>query len=152
MITYTELEGLSLWVHLLAVTESEIDDLTSEIQGRNGKAARILRGQRCQTRERLFQEFAAALQFPHYFGDNWDALEECLGDLEWLGAEQLILVITNADNLLPRHDGDLRTLASILQTVHELEETPLERVIFQCTPEGETSTRQRLGATGLTIG
>jgi hypothetical protein len=42
-----------------------------------------IRGKRCTTRASLFQECAAALQFPDYFGDNWDALEECITDLEW---------------------------------------------------------------------
>ena len=29
---------------------------------------------------------------PDYFGKNWDALEECLGNLEWLDRPKLVLI------------------------------------------------------------
>jgi hypothetical protein len=32
-------------------------------------------------KERLLQNIAAALDFPDWFGQNWDALEDCLSDL-----------------------------------------------------------------------
>jgi hypothetical protein len=31
----------------------------------------------------LFEAIAEALHFPHWFGHNWDALEDCLTDLAW---------------------------------------------------------------------
>ena len=36
---------------------------------------------------------ADKLEFPAYFGRNWDALEECLRDLSWLPANQAICLI-----------------------------------------------------------
>ncbi len=141
--TRTDLEELPGWAHLLVLSDSDLDDLAAEIQGTKGKTARIIRGARCQTRERLFQELAAALQFPHYFGENWDAVEECLGDLEWLDETQLTLLITHADRLLAHHEADLATFLSILQSVHDLEGSLLERVVVQCeeTKTAEVSER-----------
>jgi RNAse (barnase) inhibitor barstar len=35
-------------------------------------------------RAELFNEFAAGCDFPDWFGRNWDAFADCLGDLSWL--------------------------------------------------------------------
>ncbi|WP_371597158.1 barstar family protein [Streptomyces sp. NBC_00564] len=42
----------------------------------------------------LMTACATALRLPDWFGANWDALADCLGDLEWWPAQQgrLILV------------------------------------------------------------
>ncbi len=46
----------------------------------------------------LFAALARALEFPAYFGRNWDAVDECLRDLEWLGANRVVLVVEGADS------------------------------------------------------
>jgi len=63
-------------------------------------SVRIVRGHKMQRLEDLFNEFAAALQFPDYFGENWAALEDCLFDLEWLRAEGYVLMIPHAAKVL----------------------------------------------------
>ncbi len=37
----------------------------------------------------LFAVISNAMHFPDYFGHNWDALDECLGDMDWLPANVL---------------------------------------------------------------
>lgn len=39
---------------------------------------------------------AGALAFPDWFGQNWDALEDCLSDLSWREAEGYVLVFEHA--------------------------------------------------------
>jgi hypothetical protein len=31
----------------------------------------------------FFDELAAAMQFPYHFGENWDAVWDCITDLNW---------------------------------------------------------------------
>ncbi|PXX66436.1 barstar (barnase inhibitor) [Nocardia tenerifensis] len=48
----------------------------------SGYVVRELRGTKMRTVARLFDEVASALQFPYYFGENKDAFDECLRDLD----------------------------------------------------------------------
>ena len=41
----------------------------------------------------LFRALATALKLPAYFGENWDALEECLRDRSWLGKDEQVVLL-----------------------------------------------------------
>lgn len=53
---------------------------------------------RCPDKESLLVALGNTLQFPDYYGRNWDALEECLFDLSWWTGP-VILLIEHADAL-----------------------------------------------------
>lgn len=55
------------------------------------------------TKDKLLNALAETLQFPDYFGFNWDALNDCLKDLHWLG-QRRILLIHEDPTLLTRED------------------------------------------------
>jgi hypothetical protein len=63
-------------------------------------AVRFLRGHKMRTLDGLFDEMSAACQFPWYFGNNYAALAECLGDLDWLNASRIVLMISRFSELL----------------------------------------------------
>ncbi|MDH6140277.1 hypothetical protein P3T35_002285 [Kitasatospora sp. GP30] len=91
-----------------------------------------VRGSHCRTRPGLFREWAAGLRFPDYFGHNWDAFEECLGDLlrppGAVGPVAVLLLVTEADQLLADEPpGQLAVLLGILDTVSASAEL---RVLF----------------------
>lgn len=70
-------------------------------------AIRMLRGQNMETMDGFYDELAAALQFPLYFGRNWNALRECLVDLEWLPSNAYLLVFPDSPSVLKRAgEGD----------------------------------------------
>ena len=64
-----------------------------------------------RTVQRLFDEVAAALQFPHYFGENWPALNECLEDMDWMPLSQgVALVLLEASQVLVDEPAELEVL------------------------------------------
>lgn len=84
-----------------------------------GFAVRTIQGKKCRTPSTLFSEFARALDFPDYFGHNWDAVEECLADFEWLQAKGYILLIHDAEAVLPEDEEEYETLLEILSDAGE---------------------------------
>src|SRR5580700_5705891 len=95
-------------LHLMVATPGEATDFGWSLARLDGRqvVVRFLRGQKMQTAPQLFDEFAAALQFPYYFGENWNALWECLTDLEWLPGDAYILFLTDAECLLDRESSE----------------------------------------------
>jgi RNAse (barnase) inhibitor barstar len=87
--------------HLTDASQAVLGRTTVELSiERRTVAARRIRGSRCRTTKGLFDEMAAALQFPAYFGGNWNALDDMLSDLGWLPAEAYLLVVEDADEML----------------------------------------------------
>ena len=52
----------------------------------------------CTGKDDALARFARALRFPDWFGDNWDALQDCLSDLSWLPAEGYLLLLDDTDD------------------------------------------------------
>ena len=105
------------WTSLLMVTAGQ--RAKSLVRPPTGLALKVIRGRHCKTTANLFVEFSRALEFPDYFGHNWDALEECLADLEWLPAKGYILLITDAAHVLPDDEAQYETFLEILRDAGE---------------------------------
>ena len=43
-----------------------------------------------------------AFQFPNYFGNNWNAVDECLADMSWLPAKGYCCILSHAQVLRDR--------------------------------------------------
>lgn len=65
------------------------------------------------TKEEVLASIAEAMCFPDYFEGNWDALEECLRDMEWSPASGYVLIVRNAENLWRQSP---RVAAELLQS------------------------------------
>jgi RNAse (barnase) inhibitor barstar len=149
--------GASDGVHILAANDSDAcDQLWAWQRVSPGKRiARVVRARKCPTQDDLFDEFAAAWQFPYYFGENWDALEECLTDLEWLPASAYLLLVTHAAHVLEKDATDRRiTFWKVLhgltsswsQTRHPA--VPFH-VVAHVVPQDLEALRGELAAAGI---
>lgn len=79
-----------------------------------GLAVACVRLERGGGKDALLEALAAVLQFPRWFGGNWDALEDCLCDLSWLPPSGRLLLIEGAQAMA---QNDLRVLCEILSSV-----------------------------------
>lgn len=139
------------WVSLAVGTEDEIDAFVQAAPAEPAVAVRIVRGLNCPTKVDLFHEWAAALQFPSYFGKNWDAFEECLADRSWIQGDTHVVVQTSTNRLLSEDKKERTMLLRILKGVAEESERPPLRVVFHCDPKGERATRALLKGEGIDV-
>ncbi|HEX3058694.1 MAG TPA: barstar family protein [Usitatibacter sp.] len=75
-------------------------------------------GSKIERKEQLLNALATALRLPKSFGHNWDALEECLNDLEGDG-EGYVIYYDHIDGLLGAHPDQFETLVEILRDAVE---------------------------------
>jgi RNAse (barnase) inhibitor barstar len=67
-----------------------------------------------RTKRGLLRALADGLQLPAHFGQNWDALADCLMDRDWLPTEGAVIALTHSATFRRRSDADWETLLSIL--------------------------------------
>jgi hypothetical protein len=79
-------------------------------------AARFVRGKRMRNEAGVLDEFAAAWQFPWYYGRNWNAFSECISDLHWIAGTDLLCVVLDSDQLLVEAEADALSVFLRLMT------------------------------------
>ena len=72
-------------------------------------------GRNVQRKEQLMTALQTALRLPAHFGQNWDALEECLTDLAPVDGPGYFLLYDHIDGLLQAHPDQFETLVEILR-------------------------------------
>lgn len=73
----------------------------------------LLDGAQARDKAAFMTAIARALRFPDYFGNNWDALVDCLDELHWRD-EPIVLVIDHGDELLADAPGEIDTLLGVI--------------------------------------
>ena len=77
---------------------SRMDEILDATRGSALQVSRIdLAG--AADKDALMERIARALEFPRWFGGNWDALEDCLTDLSWSKAGGHVLLLEGAAEL-----------------------------------------------------
>ena len=68
----------------------------------------------CTGKDDAIARIAAALEFPGWFGGNWDALADSLADLSWLPAPGYLLLLARSAAWRDEDPDAFETLASVL--------------------------------------
>ena len=138
-------------MHLLLQSGAQFRETAEQLTtGLQAYLVTQLNGNHMHTKRELFVEFATALNFPSYFGKNWDALDECLSDLEWLPARSYVLAISDAPEVLSDEPQEMERLLNVLQGAGDAwasANAPRPfHVVFGCAPEHRSLMEQRLGS------
>ncbi len=96
---------------LLPITADTQDTLHAQAGGAADHLIDIDLGEAAD-KETLFSAFARAFDMPRWFGHNWDALEDCLTDLDWLPHGSVLVRITGRTASI----DDARMLATVLES------------------------------------
>jgi hypothetical protein len=125
------------------------------LSGHPDVLVRLVRGHQMQSKASVLNELAAALQLPLYFGHNWDALEELLGDLSWYKFRAAILLVSDAEHVLMHADSFATPFFEILQHRAGDPALPPFACVFQALKDTPADVHQlallmgRLGKAGI---
>jgi hypothetical protein len=147
------------WAHLLSASLSDTTDALRALErSANGVAVRFIRGVKSISRPAFFDEASAALQFPAYFGYNWDAFDECLCDPDWLTADGFVICVTEAHRLLEASPTDAAKFAEVMQAAaqhwrHPPRQAPAKpfHLVLHALPENAGRTYDQWHALGLPL-
>ena len=92
--------------------------LTETVRKSGLKLVRVdLKG--ANDKQHLLDATAKALNFPEWFGGNWDAFEDCLTDLSWIKAPGYVLLLDHCAELAKHAPRELATAIEVFESVAE---------------------------------
>ena len=121
------------WLVLVPDDEPAAAGRANVLRGR-GPFVAIVQGKRMRTFECMHHELAAAMQFPSYYGENSNAFFDCIRDLSWLGDVGLVLLITDASQVLLRDEHGPETFWSGLVDARDAWRHPVEEHFLRTQP------------------
>ena len=66
-----------------------------------------------RSKKALLEALAAGLKLPKHFGQNWDALSDCLMDSQWAKPASMTVLLCDVGNSEKRFGDDWQTLLEI---------------------------------------
>jgi RNAse (barnase) inhibitor barstar len=113
------------WLHALISSPTDAAEAMRRLERARGVVARAVRGAKSLTKGALFDEMSAALQFPPYWGENWDALRDCLADPVCFDERPLVICFIAGTEVLEASGADQRRdLLTVLRDVAQLRNEP----------------------------
>lgn len=90
----------------------------------------------------LLSAYAERGHFPAYFGNNWDALNDCLRDFSWVNQDRIIII--HDDLPLSDNEGELSKYLDILEAAVEFWRGRDEHELIVCFLARTKTTIARL--------
>ena len=70
----------------------------------------IIDGEHTDTLEKFYSSIASQLRFPDNFGNNFDAFDEMMNDLDWLEEDRIYLIFRHYDIFLVEENDEAREI------------------------------------------
>lgn len=149
--------------HLLSTDRERAKQWAASLpkQSLSSAVVRVLDGAKMKTIDGLLNEFALRLQFPAYFGHNFNALKDSLTDLAWLPGDCYVLLFTDGVSVLSGEaEDDFAALIRVLRVTADEWGRPVPQgsvgqrsavpfhFVFQAAPDGADRLRERLERAG----
>ena len=107
-----------------------------------------IEGRNITRKEQLLNAMATAMRFPKTFGNNWDALEECLIDLE-TEKDGFLVCYDHIDGLLEAHPDQFGTFVEILgDAVESWKEDGTAMIVLLCGAKAPKGVARLKGQPG----
>jgi hypothetical protein len=100
---------------------SALDLQAEAAKSASQEGARVfyLDGRKIATKEDFLRETAEVMDFPAYFGKNWDAFDECIRDLSWVSAQKYILIYDRPDIFAKAQPDQWQIAQDLLQSASQ---------------------------------
>lgn len=69
----------------------------------------VIDGSRDRTVKSFLKNIGKVFKFPSYYGNNLNALNDCLNDLEWIDKPNYLLIIKNSKEFLSKESEEARS-------------------------------------------
>jgi len=99
-------------------SEADANALLTEIREQGGIPF-YFDGRAITDKASFLRMAAAALNFPDYFGSNWDAFEECVTDLEWIAKGPRVVIYDYVSKFSEQNQKEWGVANSILADAAE---------------------------------
>jgi RNAse (barnase) inhibitor barstar len=86
------------WQCIHFIPAHDIEKIYSELTNTQMKIFRVSL-EKITGEKDLLSCIGNAMEFPNYYGMNWDAFEECLRDMEWCPAKGYVLILDSSTSL-----------------------------------------------------
>lgn len=99
-------------------TRSSVASLKAEAKA-DGWRLFYLDGTKVKDKKTFLEHIARAMYFPSYFGKNWDALNDCLTDLEGSPGSGYILLFESPDKFIKTSPDDWKVAKELFESAIE---------------------------------